>query len=262
MQASKLCAGAWVNGYRLTADFYLGDRAMRESGFDTTFRAGPFGGSTHQYATVDLNSLLYRYERDLHDFAVELGNDADARRWSAAAAARKTAIDRYLWRADKGLYMDYDFVTGQSSSYRFVSTFYPLWAGVASPSQADALRKNLGLFERKGGLQMSDHDSGAQWDAPFGWAPTNWLAASGLDAYGFHDDARRIAGEFTGTIDRSFAHDGTIREKYNMVSGNAEVKISAGYKDNVIGFGWSNGVYLKLQQLLSTVPAAQASSAH
>ena len=262
MQASKLCAGAWVNGYRLTADFYLGDRAMRESGFDTTFRAGPFGGSTHQYATVDLNSLLYRYERDLHDFAVELGNDADARRWSAAAAARKTAIDRYLWRADKGLYMDYDFVTGQSSSYRFVSTFYPLWAGVASPSQADALRRNLDLFERKGGLQMSDHDSGAQWDAPFGWAPTNWLAASGLDAYGFHDDARRIAGEFTGTIDRSFAHDGTIREKYNMVSGNAEVKISAGYKDNVIGFGWSNGVYLKLQQLLSTVPAAQASSAH
>ncbi|MBB5360467.1 alpha,alpha-trehalase [Rhodanobacter sp. ANJX3] len=261
IQASTLCAGAWANGYRLTADFYLGDRAMRESGFDTTFRAGPFGGSTHRYATVDLNSLLYRYERDLHDFAIELGNDADARRWSAAAAARKTAIDRYLWRADKGLYMDYDFVAGQSSNYRFVTTFYPLWAGVASPAQADALRKNLGLFERRGGLQMSDHDSGAQWDAPFGWAPTHWLAASGLDAYGFHGDARRIAGEFTGTIDRSFADDGTIREKYNMVSGNADVKISAGYKDNVIGFGWSNGVYLKLQQLLSTTPAAEASSA-
>ena len=35
-----------------------------------------------------------------------------------------------------------------------------------------------------------------------------------------------------------------------MASGNADVKISAGYKDNVIGFGWSNGVYLKLQSLL------------
>jgi alpha,alpha-trehalase len=106
------------------------------------------------------------------------------------------------------------------------------------------------VFERKGGLQMSDHASGAQWDAPFGWAPTNWLAIDGLDAYGFHDDARRLARAFTATIDRSLADDGTIREKYNMASGNADVKISAGYKDNVIGFGWSNGVYLKLQSLL------------
>jgi hypothetical protein len=68
--ASKVCAGAWSQGYRLSADYYLGDRAMREPGFDTSFRMGPFGGSTHHYAPVDLNSLLYRYERDLHDFAV------------------------------------------------------------------------------------------------------------------------------------------------------------------------------------------------
>jgi len=60
----------------------------------------------------------------------------------------------------------------------------------------------------------------------------------------------RIAREFTGTIDRSFATDGTIREKYNMVLGNADVDISAGYTQNVVGFGWTNGVYLKLAQLL------------
>jgi alpha,alpha-trehalase len=160
--------------------------------------------------------------------------------------------------------MDYDFVTGKPSDYHFVATFYPLWAGVASPQQAASLRGKLALFERMGGLQTSDRESGAQWDAPFGWAPTNWLATSGLDAYGFHQDARRIAREFTGTIDRSLAADGTIREKYNMVSGNADVKISAGYKDNVIGFGWTNGVYLKLQQLLSgpkpqTVPKPSSS---
>lgn len=250
VQASAVCAGAWSKGYRLRADYFLGDRAMRESGFDTTFRMGPFGGSTHHYAPVDLNSLLYRYERDLQDFAARLGLQADARHWAATAEARRAAIDKYLWRPDRGMYMDYDFVAGKSSHYSFVSTYYPLWAGAASPAQAASLRDKLGLFERKGGLQMSDHDSGAQWDAPFGWAPTNWLAIKGLDDYGFHQDARRLAGEFTGTIDRSLAADGTIREKYNMVSGNADVKISAGYKANVIGFGWTNGVYLKLQELL------------
>jgi alpha,alpha-trehalase len=124
--------------------------------------------------------------------------------------------------------------------------------------QANAVRAKLPLFEHMGGLAMSDHVSGAQWDAPFGWAPTHWLAVASLDAYGFHDDARRIARAFTATIDRSLAADGTIREKYNMVSGNAEVRIGAGYKDNVIGFGWTNGVYLKLRQLLHRAPPDHA----
>jgi len=34
------------------------------------------------------------------------------------------------------------------------------------------------------------------------------------------------------------------------VLGNADVHISAGYTQNVVGFGWTNGVYLKLQELL------------
>ncbi|CAM5231784.1 trehalase family glycosidase [Rhodanobacter lindaniclasticus] len=34
--ASAVCAGAWSQGYRLSADYYRGDRAMRESGFAPT----------------------------------------------------------------------------------------------------------------------------------------------------------------------------------------------------------------------------------
>ncbi|MBS0381346.1 MAG: trehalase [Proteobacteria bacterium] len=248
--ASKVCAGDWLDGYRLTADYYLGDRAMRESGFDTDFHFGPWGGSTHHYAGAGLNSLLYRYERDLHDFATELGKTSDAERWAHAAEARRAAIDKYLWHADQGRYMDWDFVTGKASTDPYLTMFYPLWAGAASKQQAAALVKQLPLFEHKGGLAMSTRDTGAQWDAPFGWAPTNWIAAKGLDDYGFKTDAVRISCEFTGTIDRSFAKDGTIREKYNMVLGNADVKITAGYKTNVIGFGWTNGVYLKMHQLI------------
>jgi alpha,alpha-trehalase len=36
-----------------------------------------------------------------------------------------------------------------------------------------------------------------------------------------------------------------------MELGNADVKVSAGYSQNVIGFGWTNGVYLKMQQILN-----------
>lgn len=59
----------------------------------------------------------------------------------------------------------------------------------------------------------------------------------------------------------ALADDGTIREKYNMVSGNADVKVSAGYADNVIGFGWSNGVYLKLRQLLDAPATTEGGAA-
>jgi alpha,alpha-trehalase len=260
VRASKVCAGAWVGGYRLTADYYLGDRAMRESGFDTNFHFGPFGGSTHHYAAVGLNSLLYRYEKDLHDFAEQLGNSADAERWTQAAATRKDAMNKYLWRPEFGMYRDYDVVAAKPSDGPYLTTFYPLWAGAASTQQAAAVRDKLSIFELPGGLTMDNRPSGTQWNSPFGWAPTNWLAVSGLDAYGFHDDAHRIAGKFNATIDRSFAADGTIREKYNMALGNADVKISAGYTQNVIGFGWTNGVYLKMQEILNgnadTKPAA------
>ncbi|GFZ93318.1 trehalase family glycosidase [Dyella caseinilytica] len=250
VNASKVCAGNGYDGYRLTADYYHGDRAMRESGFDTNFHFGPFGGSTHHYAAVDLNSLLYRYELDLHDFAVQLGKTADAERWAKAAAARKVAMNKYLWRPELGMYRDYDFVAGKPSDAPYLTTFYPLWAGAASAQQAAAVRQQLSTFELAGGLAMDNRPSGTQWNNPFGWAPTNWLAVSGLDAYGFHEDARRIAGKFDATVDRSFAADGTIREKYNMALGNADVKVSAGYTTNVIGFGWTNGVYLKLQEIL------------
>jgi alpha,alpha-trehalase len=252
--ASKVCADAWAQGHRLSKDFYLGDRAMRESGFDVNFHFGPYAGSTHHYAPVCLNSLLYRYETTLQALAQRLELRDDAARFAAAAAARKAAMDRHLWDAKSGLYLDYDVVAGKHARAPYITTFYPLWAGAASAEQARALQRQVAAFELKGGLAMSLDASGAQWDAPFGWAPTNWLSVAGLDAYGFHDDAVRIAGKFTATIDRSLAHDGTIREKYNMATGDADVKVTAGYSENVIGFGWSNGVYLRMQALMARKP--------
>jgi alpha,alpha-trehalase len=251
VQASEVCADAWAGGHRLTADYYLGDRAMRESGFDVNFHFGPFAGSTHHFAPVGLNSLLYQYELDLRYFATRLGKAEDAERFGQAAEARKAAIDKWLWRDEQGMYLDYDFVAGKPAADPYITTFYPLWAGAASPGQAAALRDRLALFEHKGGLAMSRNASGAQWDAPFGWAPANWLVVAGLAAYGFGDDARRIAGKFTATVDQGLADDGTIREKYNMATGDADVRVTAGYADNVIGFGWTNGVYLKMRQLLA-----------
>jgi alpha,alpha-trehalase len=254
---SIVCSRAWYAGYRLSRDFYVGDRAMRESGFDPSFRFGPFSGSTHHFAPVCLNSLLYRYERDMEHFALLLGKSNDAQRWKRRSQARSSAMHRYLWQAKRGAFVDFDFVRHQASTYAYVTWLYPLWAGFATREEAQQVVANLKTFERPGGLSMSNTNTGLQWDEPFGWAPTNWIAVAGLESSGFRSDAQRIAREWNETVDTGFAHDGTLREKYNVESGNANVKVSAGYTVNQIGFGWTNAVYLKMDEVIG-VPAAHA----
>jgi alpha,alpha-trehalase len=250
VKTSVVCLRAYADGYRLSRDFYVGDRAMRESGFDPSFRFGPFSGSTHHFAPVCLNSLLYRYERDLQHIALVLGKGTEAARWGKKAQMRNAAIHRYLWKPQQGVFGDYDFLRHKSSDYAYISSLYPLWAGVASREEAKKVVAELNLFERPGGLSMSNTNSGMQWDEPFGWAPTNWIGVAGLQSEGFRDDAKRLAAKWNATVDQGFANDGTIREKYNVVSGNANVQVSAGYKTNVIGFGWTNAVYLKMKEAM------------
>jgi alpha,alpha-trehalase len=247
---SVVCGLAWAHGYRLTRDFYKGDRSVRESGFDISFRFGPFSGSTHHYAAVGLNSLLYKYETDLASFATLLHETESAKQWRKQAEARRVAINKYLWNPGKGMFFDYDFTTGKQSTYVYATIFYPLWTGLATKEQAALVASHLGLLNRPGGLASSTYASGLQWDLPFGWAPLNWFAADGLRKYDYNDDARKLAEEFTHTIRTSFEKEGTIHEKYNVETGSSNVELIAGYQ-NVIGFGWTNAVYVEMEHLLN-----------
>src|SRR3984957_9717191 len=119
--------------FKLSSDYYKGDRSMRESGFDVSFRFGPFGSATHHYAPVCLNSLLYKTEKDLEQISRWLGHSADAENWRKRAEDRKKLITRYLWDEKAGWFFDYNLQTGGRSSYKYATTFYPLWAGLATP---------------------------------------------------------------------------------------------------------------------------------
>src|SRR6202522_2810780 len=230
----------------LTPEYYKGDRSMRESGFDVSFRFGPFSADTHHYAPICLNSLLYKTEKDLERTSILLGRPEEAERWRALAFERQKLIDRYLWDAKRGLYFDYDFVTHTLSTYEYATTFYPLWAGLATPEQAQAVVKTVQLFEQPGGLAMSRVESQAQWDYPYGWAPIQLLAVDGMRRYGYAAEADRVAYNFLSMVIENFVTDKYIREKYNVVKRTSTTHIVEGYSQNVIGFGWTNGVFLEL----------------
>jgi alpha,alpha-trehalase len=229
----------------LTPLFYKGDRSMRESGFDPSNRFGPFNIDIIHYDPVCLNSLLYLMETDAAEIMRMLGQARQARVWLARAETRRRSVNRLMWDEKDGLYYDYNFAKGGVRRYPFVTTFYPLWVGIADRRQAARLVSNLHLFERAGGLQTSTNASGNQWDAPFGWAPMQMIAVEGLRRYGYTEEADRITANFLSTVLKEFIQHNTIVEKYDVARRESEISggIRFGYDYNVIGFGWTNAAF-------------------
>jgi alpha,alpha-trehalase len=124
--------------------------------------------------------------------------------------------------------------------------------GLADKRQAARIVANLHLFEKPGGLLTSTNVSGSQWDAPFGWAPTEMIAIEGLRRYGYNREADRISVNFLSLILKEFIQHNTIVEKYDVERRESEVSagLKFGYKSNEIGFGWTNAAFLQLYGLL------------
>jgi len=236
--------------FKLSKDYYKGDRSMRESGFDVSFRFGPFGSATHHYAPVCLNSLLYKNEKDMEQISLWLGRGDDAKKWNKRAEDRKKLITKYLWNDQDGLFYDFNFTTSRLSNYKYATTFYPLWAGLATGEQARAVLNSLKVFERPGGIPMSTEESGAQWDLPYGWGCIEMLVIEGLRHYGYNADADRVSYEFLSTVAENFRREHTIREKYNVVTRSSEAHVALGYEMNVVGFGWTNAAFVELLDAL------------
>ncbi|HEX4808180.1 MAG TPA: trehalase family glycosidase [Bryobacteraceae bacterium] len=243
----------------VTPLFYKGDRSMRESGFDPSNRFGPFNIDIIHYDPVCLNTLLYLMEMQ----SAEILKDPV---WRQRAEHRAAKINELMWDDRDGLYYDYNFVSKNVRRYPFLTTFYPMWAGIASKQQAARIVANLPKFERPGGLQTSIVVSGNQWDSPFGWAPLEYIAVEGLRKYGYNTEADRISLKWLSMIQRDFDVRGRIVEKYDVVSANSDVSahIHFGYSSNEAGFGWTNAVYTTLydelpeakRRLLRRKPAA------
>ena len=154
-------------------EYFLHDRAVRESGHDTTYR---FEKRCANLGTVDLQALLYKYEMDIGTAIREVFDDeleleesfplapfppsvesyADSYRedsrsrvqtseeWFKRADFRQEVIDKYLWNENKSLYFDYDTVQEKQCLYESVTAFWTLWAGCASDDQCWKLMYGLG----------------------------------------------------------------------------------------------------------------------
>lgn len=235
--------------------FFDHDRAVRENGHDTSNRVEDLCADL---ATVDLNCLLYRIEEDIAIATQTHFDDSltipaefcapgdqpntieSSNIWFERAQKRKDLINKYCWNEEKGMYLDYNTVTKQQSTFEGVTCLWPLWCGIASDKQAARLVKDaIPTFERVGGLASTSEETRGtvsevnpqkQWDYPNGWAPHQILAWDGLRRYGYFDESARLNYRWLHLLTECFRNwNGSVVEKYNVTDLKRPHKVDAEY---------------------------------
>lgn len=237
-------------------EIYRDIRAAAESGWDFSSRWFADGKSISTIQTtnlipVDLNSLLYHMELTLQEMAVLAGNKEEARRYEKLAKARRDAVLKYNWNDKDNFFYDYNFVKKTTTDIPTLASVYPLYFNMVKRKPAAAVAKKIAShFLRPGGVVTTLNHSGQQWDAPNGWAPLQWMTIQAFRNYGFEDLANTIAKNWVLLNEDVYQVTGKLMEKYNVE--DLTLDAGGGEYPNQDGFGWTNGVLLKL---LSEYPA-------
>ena len=200
---------------------------------------------------VDLNSLLFGLENMIARSHLLLGHSMKFDDWKAKAMKRKALVNYYFWDERKEFYVDYDFVVEKKAEALTLAGVYPLFFELADSAKASRvahfLKEN---FLKDGGLVTTLKNTGQQWDYPNGWAPLQWMAVKGLQNYGYHALAGEITKRWLSLNEQVFRKTGKMMEKYNVI--DTTLMSGGGEYPTQDGFGWTNGVYLKLHHQLNS----------
>jgi len=224
---------------------YRNLRAAAESGWD--FSSRWFGDNTGLSSTrtvsmvpIDLNCLLVGLEQSIARRARQLGAYDIALRFEGFAKNRSNALQVYCWSEREQRFGDCLWSNGEMTSSVNAAALFPLFTGVASAEQANAMAVLVSSsLLAPGGIRSTTLQSGEQWDMPNGWAPLQWIATIGLRNYGHVDLARAIAQRWVSTVRRDYEDFGLLFEKYDV---EHQTPGRGGEYPVQTGFGWTNGV--------------------
>ena len=204
---------------------------------------------TTSIVPVDLNALMFKMETLLARASQEDGDSAGASKYEALAASRQKAIESHLWNEKEGWYADYDLKSKKVRNQLTAAALFPLYVKAAAQDRADKVAAaTSSRLLKPGGITTTTINSGQQWDAPNGWAPLQWVAAEGLQNYGQEKVAMDVTWRFLKNVQHTYDREKKLVEKYDVSStgtggGGGEYPLQD-------GFGWSNGVTLKMLDLV------------
>ncbi|WP_105623879.1 alpha,alpha-trehalase [Cronobacter malonaticus] len=242
------------NPDRPATDIYRDLRAGAASGWDFSSRwmdnPQQLGSiRTTSIVPVDLNALLFQMEKTLARASKAAGDSAGAARYESLASQRQQAIETHLWNGKHGWYADYDLKTNKVRDQLTAAALFPLYVKAAAQDRAEKVAAaTRAQLLKPGGLVTTIEKTGQQWDAPNGWAPLQWVATEGLMNYGQKDLAMDVTWRFLTNVQHTYNREQKLVEKYDVSStgtggGGGEYPLQD-------GFGWTNGVTLKMLDLL------------
>lgn len=257
---------------RNKAAMYRHLRAGAESGIDFSSRwladkKNLTSIQTTNFIPVDLNALLYRLELVISRGFLLKRNDSAATAYHKRSDTRLSAIDKFCWNKKLDYYTDYNFITLKQSDIISPAGMYPFCVFTRKPDYLSLLARKSGAVVKEkllkdGGIATTEFNTGQQWDAPNGWPPLEWMTIWGLERCGQRELAREISTRWIKLNLDVFNRTGKLMEKYNVADTHLEA--GGGEYPGQDGFGWTNGVLLKLvsmyglpKEKLEVAPAVQ-----
>lgn len=265
-------------GITWTKDDLAADAAIREHGWDSHVGAlalvGPEAGKIrqHRMLPVCLNSLLYKYERDLAELHRGFGDEAEAKGWTERAEARRETMQRLMWNEVSGLYSDLLELPGgrlRQNGYEDLRGLMPLWAGLEPPSSRRVARlvERVDDFMRPGGVATATRASWerahtlnpefterCQWGhRDIGWPIVTYETVEALRQAGQDAKANEIAYRWCFAVQREAERSGGVQfsrlgeyeapvmEKMDVVGGGKDGAASVGYGNQGAGHEGEGG---------------------
>ena len=245
--------------------YFVHDRSVRESGHDTSYR---IEGNCAHLNVVELNAMLYKYETDFAELIAlyfdnyfEYNNKIyNKKYWAKKGESRKKLMNRLLWNEQESCFFDYNFKTQKQNIFLSATSFFPLWAKIATQEQADKMiEKCLPKLVFLGGIAgcseealstVSKDQMQRQWDFPNGWPPHQMIIWQGLMNYGYEEKAQELIYRWLWTITKNASdYNGTVPEKFDVVSASHKVFAEYGNQGTDFeyisreGFGWMNASF-------------------
>lgn len=212
---------------------------------------------------IDFSCFMANEARHMAKIAEILDLTDDWIYWKELYRQIKEAINTNLWDQEDGFYYDRILASGQLKKVRAISSFLPLFAGVATDYQAAELVKHLtdpnsfNTVLAIPSIAVADPTFGTDmWRGPV-WINYNYMIAEGLKEYGYQQLAAEIIGKTIEAISFWYGHDGTIYEFYDCQDRVSPARLNRKGSpvepydfrikmQNIRDYGWSSALFVAM----------------
>ena len=172
--------------------------------------------------TIDFSCFMANEMRCMTKIAEELNLNKDY--FVESFNAIKTDINKYLWSEEDGFYYDRNVADGTLHKVGSVSSFLPLFSGVATPERAEIIVKQLSDPQKFGRaclipcLEFCQPTFGTDmWRGPV-WINYNYMISEGFENYGMPELAENLRLGTINMVNKWYKQSGTVFEYYDSES--------------------------------------------